>query len=102
VGLEGWNVEDSPIVNEWCAKFAARGYATGRLEEVRNLILRLGGKRFGPAPAGFEAAIRLISDLDRLERIADRIVDGASWDDLVATMWKQWDVFKGIAAPPAS
>lgn len=95
--LEGWNVEESEYVNEWIAVGEARGEARGvalgeargeargQLREACGLILRLGARRFGPAPAAAEAAIRAIGDRDRLERIAERTLDATGWDDLLAT-----------------
>jgi hypothetical protein len=59
-----------------------RGVALGYLTQV---ILRLGAKRFGSAPAEVEAAVRGVTDRGRLERIADRLLDAASWAELVAT-----------------
>jgi hypothetical protein len=49
------------------------------------LVLLLGDKRFGPAPVVVEAAIKSITDRERLERIAVRLFDATSWDDLLAT-----------------
>jgi hypothetical protein len=83
--LRGWNVEESAVVNEWMAQWEARGEARGEAKGARNTVLRQGRKRFGPAPAGVEAAIRAISDPNRLDQIADRVLDATSWDDLIAT-----------------
>ena len=83
--LRGWNVEESKIVNGWIAKGGARGEARGLVQGARNAVLRLGKKRFGPAPAGVEAAIQAVTDRDRLEQIAERVLDATSWDDLLAT-----------------
>lgn len=79
--LEGWEVEESAVVNEWIA----RGTARGAVEEARNLILRLGTRRFGAAGPAAEAAVRGVQDRDRLERMADRVLDAAGWDDILAT-----------------
>jgi len=83
--LEGWNVEESTYVNEWIAKGEARGEARGKRLEAQASILRLGARRFGAAPAGVEVAIASIADQPRLDRIMDRILDAADWDDLLAT-----------------
>lgn len=79
--LEDWNVEESTYVNEWIAKGEARGEARGR----RALILRLGARQFGPAPAAVEALLATVADPPRLDRIADRILDATGWDDLLTT-----------------
>ncbi|MGL6076287.1 MAG: hypothetical protein ACRC8S_19200 [Fimbriiglobus sp.] len=63
----------------------ARGLARGLTREAQSLLLKLGGKRFGVATAEIESTIRNISDYDRLQRIADRLFDATTWDDLLAT-----------------
>ena len=92
--LRRWNVEESALMNEWMAKFEARGLALGEArglalgesrgaaEEARKLVLRLGAKRSGPASVEIEGAIRAIPDCDHLERLVERILDAAGWDDL--------------------
>jgi hypothetical protein len=55
----------------------------GRAEEARKVLLRLGQKRFGPASAEIEQTIQQIADLERLERLTDRLLDVASWDELL-------------------
>ncbi len=75
-------MEESTLVNGWLAQ----GEARGQIAEARKILLRLGAKRFGaPASTETEAAIRAISDSDRLERMTDRILDANSWDELLAT-----------------
>jgi hypothetical protein len=59
-----------------------RGIAKGH----QGMVLRLGAKRFGVAPSAVEAAVRGVTDRDRLERMADRIFDATGWDDLLTTM----------------
>ena len=72
---------ESPIVNEWIALGEARGY----LKVLRSIILRVGAKRFGVAPAEIESALNSIEDRERLERIIDRISEATDWNDLLAT-----------------
>jgi hypothetical protein len=62
-----------------------KGLTQGRAQEAQRMLLRFAGKRFGSTPANAEAAILAISDLERLERMADRVNDAAGWDDLLAT-----------------
>jgi hypothetical protein len=87
--LKGWNVTESAFINEFIAigeaRGEVRGEARGRLEEARSLVLRFGAKRFGPTPATVESALHAISDRERLERIGDRILEAADWNDLLAT-----------------
>jgi predicted transposase YdaD len=63
--------------NEWVA--------LGRVEEAQSLILRLGTKRFDQPPAAIALAIRAIADHERLVRMADRVLDAADWNELLAT-----------------
>jgi hypothetical protein len=71
--LEGWNVEESPVVNEWIAE--AEGH----------MLLELAAQRFGPAPAEAEKAIQTIQDRKRVERMMRRLLVATGWPDLLAT-----------------
>ncbi len=62
-----------------------QGISRGRTEEAQAMILRLGAKRFGPASADTDAAVRAITDHERLERIAERVLDATDWANLLAT-----------------
>lgn len=57
----------------------------GEVRGERKLIQRVGRQRFGAPDAAAEDALAAIDDRDRLERIADRLFDAASWADLLAT-----------------
>lgn len=61
------------------------GLTMGQLEEARQLLLRLGRKRFGPPEQTVEEAIRKINDLHILELLIERLLDVASWQDLLRT-----------------
>jgi hypothetical protein len=50
----------------------------------RTLLLKQGGKKFGPADAGTEAAVNAIDDLDRLDRLAVALLDVTTWAELLA------------------
>ncbi len=63
----------------------AEGETKGRAEEARKLLLRLGRKHLGEPEATVEAAVRAITDLDRLELMAERVSEVASWQDLLQT-----------------
>ncbi len=67
------------------AQGMAQGVAQGAIQEAQRVLLIQGRKRFGPAPASAEAALLGIADPARLERMAERILDAAGWDDLLAT-----------------
>lgn len=57
----------------------------GKITEARTIILRLGQKRFGPPDETTTAAVRVVNDLERLERMSERLLDVTSWQDLLAT-----------------
>jgi hypothetical protein len=61
------------------------GREEGELRQSRKLLLRLGRRKFGAPEPAVEAAVQVIADLDRLERMSDRIFDATSWPDLLAT-----------------
>jgi predicted transposase YdaD len=56
----------------------------GRLEEARAILLRQGQKRFGPATAKVRAALEAITSVERLELLAERLLDVESWEELLA------------------
>lgn len=70
-------------IAEGSAKGRAEGRTEGRAEEVRRILKRQAGKKFGGPNPRFEAAIDSIPDLDRLERLAERLLDAASWEELI-------------------
>lgn len=57
----------------------------GRGEEARKLLLLQGERRFGPPDAATVAAVRAITDLERLERLGVRLLEVDSWAELLAT-----------------
>ncbi|MGL6094197.1 MAG: hypothetical protein ACRC7O_00160 [Fimbriiglobus sp.] len=61
------------------------GREEGRAEEARSLILRQGRKKFGRPPTKRQAAeLAAVADRARLEVLAERILDAASWGELLA------------------
>lgn len=57
----------------------------GRIEEAQKILFRLGRPRLGQPDEGTQASINGLNDLERLERMLDRIHQAASWQDLLAT-----------------
>jgi len=49
------------------------------------MLLRQGHRQFGEPDAATEAALREITDADRLDRLADAILTAKSWVELLAT-----------------
>jgi len=57
----------------------------GELKAARRILLRQGRKRFNEPDAATKAALEAITNVARLERMADRILDASSWQELLAT-----------------
>ena len=55
----------------------------GRAEEARRILLRQGGRKFGPPGAEIRTAVEGIADFDRLERLADRVLGASTWGELL-------------------
>jgi len=56
----------------------------GRIDQTKKLILRLGQKSLGAPGESVAATLAGITDLERLERMADQLRDVRSWEDLLA------------------
>jgi hypothetical protein len=54
-----------------------------RLAEARQILLRLGQKRFGHADDVTTAALNAIDDVQRLEGLSERVLDVGSWQELL-------------------
>ena len=61
-----------------------KGEAKGRAEEARTILIRHGTKKFGPPDEQAEAQIAAVADIDRLHDLVDRVLDVASWDELLS------------------
>lgn len=57
----------------------------GRIMCAQKVLLRLGMKGFGAPLPEIQTAIADMTDLDRLDRILDRVFEATSWADLLAT-----------------
>jgi hypothetical protein len=51
--------------------------------EARRILLRQGRKRFGPPSPEMIAALEAIEDPDELEDLSERLLDVASWEELL-------------------
>jgi hypothetical protein len=61
----------------------AEGRAEGKAEEARQLLLRLGKKRFGPPSKDIETDLQNITSLERLEQLAERLLEVGNWQELL-------------------
>jgi predicted transposase YdaD len=55
-----------------------------RLADLRHILLRQGGKLFGPADEATAAALNAIGDVEWLEELCDRILEVGSWQELLS------------------
>jgi hypothetical protein len=61
----------------------AEGRDQGRVEGARSVLLRQGRRKFGPPDQATEALLAGIDDLDRLERLGERLVEVSTWQELL-------------------
>jgi hypothetical protein len=82
-----YNMRESTIYQAILQEGRGEGLSAGRVGEAQRLLLRQGGIRFGPPDEATRAAVEAIEDLDRLERMSDRIVDMSihDWNSLLGT-----------------
>lgn len=78
------DMEESVTYQAIIAKGEARGKAEGKAEEARNLILRLGSKRFGAASVSVVQAIAATDSVEQLEQLAERLLEVETWEELLA------------------
>ena len=55
------------------------------IKSYGKILLRLGQKRFGAPPAAVRQVLESLSDLDRMERMADRVLEVSNWQELLDT-----------------
>lgn len=77
-------MEESSTYQALLARGRVEGRVEGQLEEVRKMVLRLGGRKFGAAAANTRETLEAITSLERLEAIHLRLFDAKSWDELLA------------------
>ena len=77
-------LKDSSFYQVLLKEGREKGLQKGRIKGLRKTPIRLGRIRFGRLPKATRAAIEAIDDLDRLERLSERILTATSWDDLLA------------------
>ncbi len=83
-GLRGWNVQTNPFMEEIRAEGRQEGRQEGRVEGIRSTVLRVGRQKFGRAPSRKQQqALEAITDPERLEGLAARLLDVHSWAELL-------------------
>ena len=77
-------MEESSTYQFVIEKGMEKGILKGRKKELLETLLHLGTQRFG-TPAAAAARLEAIDDLERLDRMRDRLLDAPDWNDLLAT-----------------
>jgi predicted transposase YdaD len=57
----------------------------GRVEGLQRALLRQGRRKFGEPEEASRRALLGITDLDRLDRLSERLLEVATWQDLLQT-----------------
>jgi hypothetical protein len=78
-------MEDSTTYQFILQKGMRQGVTQGQLQGQKTLLLRQGTKRFGPPTEANAAALQAIDDPERLERLADKILEARGWDELLSS-----------------
>jgi predicted transposase YdaD len=97
LGIRG--IEESSVYQDIFAKGEAKGRdkgrdegrdvgrdegrVEGRIEEARQAVLTVGRKKLGPPDEKALMRIAATDDVDRLNALLERILDVASWDELL-------------------
>ena len=55
----------------------------GQVKHAHRVLLRLGRKRFGQPDKATQQAIKAITDLKKLNRMVDRLLEVETWHDLL-------------------
>jgi predicted transposase YdaD len=91
LGIRG--IEESSVYQDIFAKGEAKGlaegraegFAEGRTEEARQAVLQLGRKKLGQPDEEVRMRIAAIADVDRLNSLLERILEVASWEELLSS-----------------
>jgi predicted transposase YdaD len=60
------------------------GQKVGQIAEAQKLLVRLGRMRFGRLDKATRTRIESIHDLERLERLSERLFTASNWDEFLA------------------
>ncbi|HEV3024733.1 MAG TPA: DUF4351 domain-containing protein [Pirellulales bacterium] len=78
-------MKTSPIFDEIRAEGRQEGREEGRAEGGRALVFRLGRQKFGKPPTKKQQkSLEAVTELARLEDLAERLLYVDSWSDLLA------------------
>ena len=71
------------IADEGRVEGRAAGRVEGRAEEARAMLLKFGQWKLVTPRAYLVAALNAVSDVQRLEAMADRLIAATSWRELL-------------------
>ena len=71
----------SQVLQKWANEAREKH---GEIKGARRILLHQGRIRFGRLPKATRAAIEAIDDLERLERLSERLFTATSWAELIA------------------
>jgi predicted transposase YdaD len=83
LGIRG--IQESSVYQAIHAKGEAKGRAEGEAKGIAKSLIRMGSKRLGQPDERVKAAILEMTDQEQLNRLIDRVMDAATWDDLLST-----------------
>jgi hypothetical protein len=79
LGIRG--IEESSVYQDIFAKGKAEGEAKG----IAKSLLRMGSQRLGQPDERVIAAILGMTDQEQLNRLVDRVMDAATWEELLSS-----------------
>ncbi len=82
-GIHG--IEESTVYQGILRQGKTLGRIEGVVEHARATLLRQGWKKLGPPSERIAAEIAAMDDVDCLNDLLDRILDVATWDELMAS-----------------
>ena len=68
---------------EGLAEGRSEGWNQGRAEATRQLILTLGERRFGMPSPQIRATLETLTDADKLNLVAERLLSVETWSELL-------------------
>ena len=79
----GRALRESSTYQEILREGEARGEARGEAQGARRILLRAGTRRLGPPDPDTRAMIEAVTDIERIERMTERVFDASNWSDVV-------------------
>ena len=71
------------LIQDWIDEGLEKGESLGRLREARAIVLRVGTRKFGAPAEGVVSQLDAENSPERLEDLADRLLDVGSWEELL-------------------